>query len=183
MKVGLLFGTFDPVHLGHIQIGHNILSNNLADKIWFVITPMSPFKIDREVSLINDRINMLTLAVNEHPNFSVSDVELSLPSPNYTVNTLQYLKHKHPNKYFSIIMGSDNYSSLPKWKSYQYILDNFPIHVYKRKKYPLKGIKYVPGQYFEISSSYIREHIDSKISHSFLHKSVLKYIQKNKLYF
>ena len=182
MKIGLFFGTFDPVHLGHIQIGHNILLNNLADKVWFVITPMSPFKIDREVSLITDRINMLKLAVNEYTNFSVSDVELSLPSPNYTVNTLQYLKHKHPHKHFSLIMGSDNYANLSKWESHQYILDNFTIHVYKRKKYPTHGIKCIPGQYFDISSSYIREHINLKTSHGFLHKLVLKYIQKNKLY-
>ena len=183
MKIGLLFGTFDPIHLGHTQIGQSLLDAKLVEQIWFIITPLNPFKKGKKISSIKDRCAMVSIAVKKQKKFIPSDIELNLELPSYTSNTLRYIKQKHPKDDFVVIMGSDNYLSISKWQNSQYILDNFEIYVYQRPGQTVKlssNIIHIPGKQMDISSSYIRNNLS--LSRGLLDSEVLKYINKNALY-
>ena len=134
MTIGLLFGTFDPVHEGHIEIANNRILTEMVDQVWFVITPESPFKKGKIITSQEHRLAMVNLAIEDYINFEASDIEFQLSHPQYTANTLRYLKNKHSEYNFLIIMGSDNYGSLlaDEWKDSEYILKNFKICVYQR---------------------------------------------------
>ena len=132
MKVGLYFGTFNPIHVGHLIIANHLAENSDLDQIWLVVTPQSPFK-KKESMLDNyQRLEMVYRATKDYINLYPSDIEFNLPQPNYTINTLAYLQEKHPEKGFSLIMGEDNLKSFHKWKNYKLILDNHDIYVYPR---------------------------------------------------
>jgi len=131
-KVGLFFGTFNPIHIGHQIIANYTLQTTDLDEIWFVVTPHNPHK--KKSGLLEDyhRLAIVKEALIDTPRLKASDIEFGMPQPNYTVNTLAVLKEKYPKKQFALIMGEDNLRSLHKWKNYEVILDNHPIVIYPR---------------------------------------------------
>ncbi|QXP60424.1 nicotinate (nicotinamide) nucleotide adenylyltransferase [Olleya sp. HaHaR_3_96] len=167
MKIGLYFGSFNPIHIGHLIIANQMVENSDLDQIWFVVTPHNPFK--KKSSLLDNyqRLEMVYLATKDYDTLKESDIEFNLPQPNYTVNTLAYLTEKYPDKDFSLIMGEDNLKSFHKWKNYQVILDNHHIYVYPRistgtietqfDNHP--KIHHVEAPIMEISSTLIRNSI------------------------
>ena len=132
MKIGLFFGTFNPIHVGHLIIANHLAENSDLDAIWFVVTPLNPHK--KKKSLLADihRLAMVRIAVDSYPKLQASDIEFSLPQPNYTVNTLAYLGEKYPDHQFSLMIGEDNLKSFHKWKNYEVILENHELYVYPR---------------------------------------------------
>ena len=130
MKIGLYFGTFNPIHIGHLIIANHMAEHSDLDQIWMVVTPHNPHK--KKSTLLDDyhRLYMVHLATDDYPNIQPSDIEFKLTQPNYTVNTLAHLQEKFPKYDFSLIMGEDNLNSLHKWKNYEVILNNHNIYVY-----------------------------------------------------
>ena len=132
MKVGLYFGSFNPIHVGHLIIANQLVEHSDLDQIWFIVTPHNPFK--KKSSLLDNyqRLEMVELATKDYDTLQPCDIEFNLPQPNYTVNTLAHLREKHPKHQFSIIMGEDNLKSFHKWKNYEVILEDFYVIVYPR---------------------------------------------------
>jgi nicotinate-nucleotide adenylyltransferase len=132
MNIGLFFGSFNPVHTGHMIIAQHLANLGDLDQIWMVVSPHNPLK--PKVSLANDydRLHLVNLAVEDNPKIKSSNIEFNLPKPSYTIDTLAYLKEKYPQHIFSLIMGSDNLDSLPKWKHYELILQDHKIYIYNR---------------------------------------------------
>lgn len=167
MKIGLYFGSFNPIHIGHLIIANQLVENSDLDQIWFVVTPHNPFKKKSTLLDNHQRLEMVYLATKDYDTLKESDIEFSLPQPNYTVNTLAYLTEKHPTKDFSLIMGEDNLKSFHKWKNYQVILDNHHIYVYPRISEGVTEtqfdnhpkIHHVEAPIIEISSTLIRNSI------------------------
>lgn len=164
MNLALYFGSFDPVHIGHLIIANHILNFEKIDKLWFVVSPQNPFKT--QSSLLNEynRLHLIRLAIEKDPRLSASSVEFNLPKPSYTVDTLAYLHEKYPEDQFSIIMGSDSFQDISKWKNAHAILKNYPILVYHRSGFDVDvkagtDIKIVEAPRLEISSTQIREFI------------------------
>tara|TARA_B100000579_G_C22676212_1_gene778066 strand:- start:71 stop:628 length:558 start_codon:yes stop_codon:yes gene_type:complete len=184
MITGLFFGTFDPIHVAHFQVAHNLIQYKIVDRVWFVVTPSNPFKQNQIISSYDHRIAMVRLAIKNCSYFQVSDIEAQLDSPQYTANTLRYIKENHPNETFFIIMGSDNYNNLSTWRDAQFILNNFKICVYKREQHWKNNsdnhVFQIPGEYMNISSSLIRKNIFA--SKDYLNKDVLKYAIDHSLY-
>ncbi len=171
MKVGLYFGTFNPIHVGHLIIANHMAEHSDLEQIWMVVTPHNPLK--QKNTLLDDRsrFHMVRLATEDYPKIKPSDIEFHLEQPNYTVNTLAHLKDKYPTHEFSLIMGEDNLNSLPKWKNYDYLLENYDIYIYPRisaeteiipelKNHPC--IHKIDAPIVEISSTFIRESIKEK---------------------
>ena len=166
MEIGLYFGSFNPIHVGHLVIANYILETTSLDELWFVISPQNPLK--EKSTLLDDyqRLRMVELAIDEFPRLRASSIEFSLPRPSYTVNTLAHLCDKYPNHTFSLIMGGDNIQSLHKWKNYQRIIENYKIYVYPRPGFVMpqefdgnQNISIVSAPLMEISSSMIRDWI------------------------
>lgn len=132
MKIGLYFGSFNPIHVGHLIIANQLVENSDLDQIWFVVTPHNPFK--KKSTLLDNyqRLEMVYLATKDYDTLKESDIEFNLPQPNYTVNTLVHLTEKYPKHDFALIMGEDNLKSFHKWKNYQTILEYHSIYVYPR---------------------------------------------------
>ena len=169
MKIGLYFGSFNPIHIGHLIIANQLVENSDLDQIWFVVTPHNPFKKKSTLLDNHHRLEMVYLATKDYDTLKESDIEFNLPQPNYTVNTLAYLTEKYPEKEFSLIMGEDNLKSFHKWKNYQVILDHHNIYVYPRisegkvetqfDNHP--KIHHVKAPIMEISSTLIRNSINA----------------------
>ncbi|MDY2586357.1 nicotinate (nicotinamide) nucleotide adenylyltransferase [Winogradskyella aquimaris] len=167
MKVGLYFGTFNPIHIGHLTIANHLAEHSDLDQIWFVVTPQSPFK--KKSSLLDDRqrYEMVYLATKDYLKLRPCDIEFGLKQPNYTIDTLTYLQEKHPDYEFALIMGEDNLKSFHKWKNYELILENHSIYVYPRlsdgkveKKFNNHSkIFNISAPIMELSSTFIREEI------------------------
>jgi nicotinate-nucleotide adenylyltransferase len=170
MKIGLFFGTFNPIHIGHLTIANHIAEYSDLDQVWFVVTPHSPFK--KKSSLLEDhqRLEMVYLATKDYPKLKQSDIEFKLPQPNYTINTLVYLEEQFPKHEFSLIMGEDNLNSFHKWKNFEVILKRYSIYVYPRissdaTKHKLenhKKIIRVDAPIMELSSTFIRKAIKGR---------------------
>lgn len=201
MKVGLYFGTFNPIHVGHLIIANHMAEYSDLDQIWMVVTPHNPLK--KKSTLLDDyhRLQMVHLATEDFPKIKPSDIEFKLPQPNYTVHTLIHLQEKYPNHEFSLIMGEDNIRSLHKWKNYQILLENHAIYVYPRLE--AKGqtsesvatdtesalfknhskIHLIDAPVVEISSTFIRENIKKgKNVQPLLPSKVWKYVDHNNFY-
>jgi len=144
MKVGLYFGSFNPIHIGHLIIANHILNETELKRIWLIVSPQNPLKLSSSLLNEYDRLHLAKLATEDDNRILVSDIEFKLPRPSYTVNTLAYLTEKYPDYEFSIIMGSDSYQNLPKWKNYEVIVKNYSIYIYKR-------IGSEPAPYFNIT--------------------------------
>ena len=162
MKVGLYFGSFNPVHVGHLIIANHVLNETDLDKIWFIVSPQNPFKQNNSLLNEYDRLHLLRTAIEDDPRMKVSDIEFYLPKPSYTINTLTYLGEKYPEQNFFIIMGSDSFQNIDKWKNYETIINNYNIYVYKRKGFDVTnnktaGIKILDAPLLEISATNIRQ--------------------------
>ncbi len=162
MRVGLYFGSFNPVHCGHLIIANHILNESDLAKIWFIVSPQNPFK--QGTSLLNeyDRLHLLRLATEDDPRIKISDIEFSLPRPSYTSNTLAHLHERHPDVEFSMIMGSDSFQNLHKWHNYEFIVRNYPIYVYQRMGFEVKNhtgakLHLVDAPLLQISATQIRQ--------------------------
>lgn len=191
MKIGLYFGSFNPIHIGHLIIANQLVENSDLDKIWFVVTPHNPFKKKSSLLDNHQRLEMVYLATKDYDSLQECDIEFNLPQPNYTVNTLAHLTEKHPKKDFALIMGEDNLKSFHKWKNYQVILDNHHIYVYPRisegktdtqfDKHP--KIHTVDAPIMEISSTLIRNSIKAgKNIKPLLPANVWKYLDEMNFY-
>ncbi len=165
MKVGLFFGSFNPVHVGHMIIANYMAQHTDLDQVWMVVSPQNPLKKRRTLAKDYDRLYLIDQAIDDNPLLKSSNIEFSLPKPSYTIDTLTYLKEKYPDKQFVLIMGGDNLGSFHKWKNYETILNNHEIYVYKRPTYELgeleshESISLFDAPMMEISSSYIRNEI------------------------
>jgi nicotinate-nucleotide adenylyltransferase len=191
MKIGLYFGTFNPIHIGHLIIANHMAEHSDLDQIWMVVTPHNPHK--KKSTLLDDyhRLHMVHLATEDFPKIHPSDIEFKLPQPNYTVNTLAHLQEKFPQHEFSLIMGEDNLNSLHKWKNYEVILQNHDIYVYPRVNsgeieeqfvnHP--KIHSVGAPVIELSSTFIRESIKKgKYVVPMLPHKVWEYVEHNNFY-
>jgi nicotinate-nucleotide adenylyltransferase len=191
MKVGLYFGTFNPIHVGHLIIANHMAEYSGLDQVWLVVTPHNPLK--KKSTLLEDhhRLQMVFLAVEDYPKLKPSDIEFRLPQPSYTVNTLAYLQEKFPTHEFSLIMGEDNLNSLHKWKNYEVILQNHDIYVYPRINTETVDpqiaanarIHRVDAPVIEISSTFIRNSIkEGKNVRPLLPGKVWDYVGHNLFY-
>ena len=183
MKTGLFFGSFNPIHIGHLAIANYMIEFTDLDELWFIISPHNPLKRKKSLLESHHRYDMAMLAIKDEERFQASDIEFRLPQPSYTIHTLTYLQERHPKDRFVLIMGSDNLESIHKWKNYDMILENYQIYVYPRPKnigsmlYNHNNVKSVPAPIMEISSSFIRESIKNhKDIPYFLPSAVYKYI-------
>lgn len=164
-KVGLYFGSFNPVHIGHMAIANYMVEFSDLDQLWFVVSPQNPFKKKKTLLADYHRLQLINLAIGDSKLFKASNIEFSLPHPSYTIDTLIYLKDKYPEIEFVLIIGSDNLATFNKWKNYQVILDNHDIYVYPRPgtlepKFPgSEKFIFVNAPLIEISSSFIRKSI------------------------
>ncbi len=131
-KIGLFFGSFNPIHIGHLILANYILENSDMDELWFVVSPQNPFKDKKSLLKDHNRLDMVQLAIKNYPNMRASSVEFSLPKPSYTIDTLTYLHEKYPDYLFALIMGEDNLNGLAKWKNSENLIANHQIIVYPR---------------------------------------------------
>lgn len=188
-NIGLFFGTFNPVHIGHMVIASYMAEFADLDEVWMVVSPHNPLK--EKVSLLDDyqRLHMVNLAIDNHPKLRASDIEFKLSQPSYTINTLTYLYEKFPAYHFSLIVGSDNLENFKKWKNYERILEISRLIVYPRpgndggilKNHP--SVKWVDAPLMQISSTFIRNAIKQKKSlHYIIPEKVLQYIQEMHFY-
>ncbi|MBP4141311.1 nicotinate-nucleotide adenylyltransferase [Flavobacterium sp. P4023] len=191
MKIGLYFGTFNPIHIGHLIIANHMAEYSDLDQIWMVVTPHNPLK--KKSTLLDDshRLQMVHLASEDFLKIKPSDIEFKLSQPNYTINTLAHLQEKYPNYEFSLIMGEDNLKSLHKWKNYEVILEHHQIYVYPRiseesENLELKNhpkIHLIDAPVVEISSTFIRDNIKKgKNVQPLLPNKVWEYIDHNNFY-
>jgi nicotinate-nucleotide adenylyltransferase len=187
MKIGLYFGSFNPIHTGHLIIANHLANNTALDEVWFVVSPQNPFK--NTSSLLNEqhRLSLVKIAIEGEIKLKASNVEFKLPKPSYTADTLLYLCEKYPKHIFSIIMGSDGFKNIEKWKNYKYIINNYNIFIYPRPGFLIKentkNITIVDAPLLEISSTQIRKNIKEKKSIRYLvTDDVMKEIEANAYY-
>ncbi|KIC02444.1 nicotinate-nucleotide adenylyltransferase [Flavobacterium sp. JRM] len=191
MKIGLYFGTFNPIHVGHLIIANHMAEHADLDQVWMVVTPHNPLK--KKDTLLDDyhRLQMVYLATDSFDKLKPSDIEFKLSQPNYTVNTLVHLQERYPNHEFSLIMGEDNLKTLHKWKNYEVILQDYDIYVYPRissevENLELKNhpkIHLIDAPIVEISSTFIRNNIkEGKNIQPLLPEKVWEYIDHNNFY-
>lgn len=191
-KVGLFFGSFNPVHIGHIILANYILEHSDMQELWFVVSPHNPFKEKKTLLKDYNRLDMVQLAVKNYPKMQASNVEFALPQPSYTIDTLTYLKEKYPETNFALIMGEDNLSSLNKWKNADLLMKNHQIIVYPRlfdgqsteKNYPRhENITLVKAPVIELSATEIRQMIkDGKNVRPMLPPEVFEYLDGSSFY-
>ena len=202
-KVGLYFGSFNPIHLGHLVIANHMVSRGGLDQVWIVVTPTSPFKLSDEMIPEEHRLQMVKLAIADNPFIFSSDIEFKLERPSYTADTLQHLRDKFPEVIFSVILGEDNYENLHRWKNYKSIHENHRLLVYPRRLSKMSGLVpdkalnkdtpvrmdatkaviFTEAPMIAISSTYIREAILEKQDVQYLlPDTVISYIGNNHLY-
>lgn len=189
-RIGILSGSFNPVHKGHVQLAEYILEHNLVDEIWMVVSPQNPLKTSLEMVSQEMRLKMVELAIQGIQKIKASDVEFSLPVPSYTIDTLNHLSARYPEKEFILIIGSDNALVFDQWKNPELILEHYPVIVYPRKDYDFDSLKQkypqmqlIDSPLFEVSSTEIRKFIRRGQSVSYwVHPQVQKFIDENGLY-
>jgi len=162
-KTGLFFGSFNPVHVGHMIIANYMVSQTELEEVWLVVSPQNPFKQRASLARDHDRYHLVTLAISDTPGLRASKVEFDLPKPSYTIDTLAVLREKHPEREFSLIMGGDNLPTLPKWKNYEILLRDYDIHVYNRPGYEAgelaehPRVRFYDAPLMHLSATYIRK--------------------------
>lgn len=197
MKIGLYFGTFNPIHVGHLIIANHFAEHTDLNQVWMVVTPHNPLKNKDTLLKDSTRLELVFLATEDYPKIKPCDIEFQLPQPNYTVNTLAHLQDKYPKNEFSLIMGEDNLKSFHKWKNHEVILENHAIYVYPRidengqtnkhsDKYGFKNhpkVHFIAAPIVEISATFIRNSIKNKKNiQPLLPNKVWEYIDHNNLY-
>ncbi len=189
MKIGLFFGSYNPIHTGHLIIANYMAHHTSLDKVWLVISPHNPLKEKKDLIAVYDRLEMAKLALDDAENIVVSDIELKLPQPSYTIDTLIFLKEKYPEHEFALVMGSDNLQSLKKWKNYELILRDHRIFVYPRPGFNTVALAQHPSvtitqtPLMELSSTFIRKSFaEKKNVKFFLPDAVIDFIESKSLY-
>jgi len=189
MHIGLFFGSFNPIHAGHLVLANYMASFTDLEQVWFVVSPQNPLKQKSTLLDQNQRLHMVNLAIDANLKFKSSNIEFDLPKPSYTINTLAHLKEKYPNHSFSLIIGEDNLESFTKWKNYEEILKQHKLYVYPRPNSnsgELKNHKNVimtEAPLMDISSTFIRNAIKAKKDVSFFtHPDVWQYIDEMHFY-
>jgi len=191
MNIGLYFGTFDPIHFGHINIANFLIDNNLIEKVWFVVTPENPEKSSNSITNFIHRYEMVKIQVKYNNNLLASDIELNLKRPNYTIDSLRYISKTYPDNSFSLIIGEDNFVNFKKWKGYKEIMSYYKIYVYPRKtrlKTDMKlvrsnNIEIIKAPLIDLTSTNIRNNINHKdFAKEYISDSIYKYITTNNLY-
>jgi len=165
MKIGLFFGSFNPIHVGHLIIANLMVESSDLKKVWFVVSPQNPLKPAKGLLHEFDRYDMVRAAAFDNYKLEVSDVEFHLPKPSYTIHTLVHLQEKHPDKEFKVIMGEDNLANFTRWKNYRQILDHYGLYVYPRpgtqpselRSHP--NVTVVEAPLLDISATFIRDRI------------------------
>ncbi len=188
MKIGLYFGSFNPIHIGHLIIANYFANNSGLDQVWFVISPQNPLK--KEGTLLHEqhRKFLIDLAIEGEKKLKTSNVEFRLPRPSFTVTTMAYLAEKYPQHIFSIIMGSDSFSNIANWKNYEVLIKSYEIYIYERPDFKIENkhgakIYVLKAPLLDISSTYIRKQIQEKKSIRFLvPDSVKEEIEKQHYY-
>ena len=188
-KIGLYFGTFNPIHIGHLVIANHMANYTDLDEVWFVVSPHNPFK--NKKNLLDDyaRLELVYRAVEDYDSLRVTDIEFGLPQPSYTINTLVHLSEKHPDHHFSLIMGGDNLTAFHKWKNYEAILENHHLYVYPRLANTTsqlddhEKVNLVGAPIMQISSSFIRNAVkENKDVRAMLPSKVWEYIDEMNYY-
>jgi nicotinate-nucleotide adenylyltransferase len=188
--ISLYFGSFNPVHTGHLDIAGYVLDNKLSNEVWFVISPQNPLKSLSELAPEHHRLEMLEVALSDKPKIKICDIEFSMPKPSYTIHTLNKLIELNPGQCFQIIMGMDNLQVFRQWKSWEEILDRHQLLVYPRRHYDEPGIDHsnitvmMEAPLFNFSSSMIRQMIkeDKQDLEALLPSEVIRYIRQYQLY-
>ncbi len=188
-KVGLFFGSFNPVHIGHLIIANYMANYTSLDEVWFIVSPQNPFKEKKSLGNMYDRLEMVNLAIEGSEKLRASDIEFSLPQPSYTIDTLTHLTEKYPTKEFILIMGEDNLQGLLKWKNADILLRDYKIVVYPRPGYDGGELKDHPSismtdtPVMELSSTFLRNAIkEGKSIKFYTTDSVIDFIDKKGLY-
>lgn len=188
-KIGLFFGSFNPIHIGHLILANYMANHTDLDEVWLVVSPQNPLKKSKGLADMYDRLEMAHLGIGDSEKLRASDIEFQLSKPSYTVNTLVYLEEKYPEYSFSLIMGGDNLQSLHKWKNYEILLRDHEIYVYPRPgydpgefgKHPSVHLTNAP--HMEISSTFIRQSLkDGKSIRYLVPDSVIDFIESKGLY-
>jgi nicotinate-nucleotide adenylyltransferase len=189
MKIGLFFGSFNPIHNGHLAISAYMVEHGDIDRLWFVVSPQNPLK--EKDDLLDDtlRLEMVKLAIENDMRYEACDIELTLPQPSFTINTLDALKTNYPSVEFFLIMGSDNFVNLEKWKDYGRIIREYPILIYPRPGFAIKSsilegnFTLINAPLLPISSTMIREKIGKNENiDSLIPSAVSEFIKSNSLY-
>lgn len=186
--VGVLGGSFNPVHMGHMMLASYLTQWGYVDKVWMMLSPLNPLKEGQTMLPDLKRMAMINLATHNATDIDSCDIELSMPRPSYTIDTLDLLSKRHPTKKFKLIIGSDNWRIFDRWREHQRILDEYGVIVYPRSGYPIDsvyvdGMEVVDAPMVNISSTFIRDAIArGKDMNFFLPPGVFKYIRDNRLY-
>ena len=173
MKIGLFFGSFNPIHHGHLMVASFIANHTDLQQVWLVVSPQNPHKT--QSSLLNeyDRLHLAQLAIEDDDQIKVSDIEFKLPKPSYTINTLTYLEEKYPQHQFYVIMGSDSFQNLPKWKNFEALVKNYQFIVYRRPGFEITekygaDVTYLEAPMLELSATLIRNNCKDGITIRYL---------------
>jgi nicotinate-nucleotide adenylyltransferase len=188
MKIGLYFGSFNPVHNGHLIIANHVINNTDLKQVWMVVSPQNPLKKSNGLLNEYDRLHLLQSALEGETKIKASSIEFNLPKPSYTIHTLTYLKEKYKQHQFSIIMGSDSYTNIKKWKNYELIILNYEIYIYERIGFPIENnenaqINLLEAPIIQISSSTIRDNLKKGKSIRYLVPDIVNLqVKENKYY-
>ena len=188
-KIGLFFGSFNPIHVGHLIIANYMATQTDLKEVWLVVSPQNPLKKKSTLARDHDRLHLVRLAIEDNPNLKASNIEFDLPQPSYTIDTLTYLQEQHPEKDFVLIMGGDNLGTFHKWKNYEQILKYYQVYVYKRPSYDLgelvnhPSVQLFDAPLMQISASYIRKCIREGNSIQYVvTQPVFEYLASSNLY-
>lgn len=190
MKIGLFFGSFNPVHIGHLIIANAMVEDTDMERVWFVVSPQNPFKSSKTLLHEFDRLDMVQMAVEDNFSLEACDIEFHMPKPSYTIDTMAWLSDKYPQHDFKLIIGEDNLRHFPKWKNHHLILEQFGLYVYPRPgaapseliSHP--NVKMVPAPMVDISATYIRRRLNEYKSIRYLvPDKVADHIMVRKFYF
>lgn len=189
MKIGLFFGSFNPIHTGHLIIANYMAVFTGLKEVWLVVSPHNPLKNKNSLTNMYDRLEMARQAIENSEHLKVSDIEFGLPQPSYTIDTLTYLQEKYPEREFVLIMGADNLASLKKWKNYEVLLKNYQIYVYPRPGVDLgewanhPAITITETPQMDISSTFVRKAIkEGRNVQYFVPDNVLEFIDNKNMY-
>lgn len=188
-RIGLFFGSFNPIHHGHLMLANYLVEYTDLQEVWFVVSPHNPLKDKKTLLADYHRLDMVSMAIDDYPRFRVSDIEFRMPKPSFTIDTLVRLSEKHPGKLFSVICGMDSLQSFHKWKNFEQILENYHLIVYPRKNHIASAlenhpaVQIVQAPEIEVSSSFIRQGIwEGKDLSFFVPAKVYRYIQDMHFY-
>jgi nicotinate-nucleotide adenylyltransferase len=189
MKIGLFFGSFNPVHIGHLIIANYMATQTDLERVWLVVSPQNPLKPKKTLARDYDRLHLTRLGIGDNPRLEVSNVEFNLPKPSFTIDTLTHLKEKYPEREFALIMGGDNLATLHLWKNYEQLLAGYDIYVYRRPGIALgpyeshPRVRVVEAPLLDISATYIRECLRNGKSVRYLvPDAVFEYLESGQLY-